>query len=109
RWRSTGARRAPRAASRSGRSPAATTPGLSKLSQDPEVPLPERADVGEVVLQLGDALDPAAEGETAPLAGVDADVLEHAWVDHPGAAHLDPARVTAGKAAGPPPQPPHTL
>src|SRR4051794_41968027 len=78
----------------------------SELRQNPEVPFPERTDVGEVVLQLRDALDPAAEGEARPLLGIDADVLEHTRVDHPGTAHLEPARVAAGGGSPPPPGPP---
>ena len=57
------------------------------------------ADVGDVVAQLRRALEPAAEREPAPLLGVEADVLEHARVDHAGAAHLDPARELARAAA----------
>src|SRR3954462_4051311 len=70
-----------------------------KLVQDPEVPLPQCADVREVVLQLRHPLDPAAEREAAPLLRIDAHVLEHTWVDHPGATHLEPARVAARPAA----------
>ena len=34
-----------------------------KLAEDAEVAVPERANVGEIVPELRDALDPAAEGE----------------------------------------------
>src|SRR5262245_13353881 len=98
--RPTASRRARRAASRSRRSPKATRPGLSKLAQDPQVPLPQRTDVGNVVAELSRALEPAAEREAAPLSGIEPDVREHLGVDHPRAPHLDPARVLARPAPG---------
>src|SRR5258705_5713562 len=101
----TSASRAPRAASRSARIRAATKPELSKLAQDPQVPLPQRTDVGDVVTELRGALEPTAEREPAPLLRVEADVREHLRVDHAGAAHLDPpgelARAATRAAADP--------
>src|SRR5262249_55614108 len=73
----------------------------SELCQDAQVTLPQPADVGKVVLQLGYPLDAAAECEARPLLRVEADVLEHTRIDHAGAAHLEPARVAARAAAGP--------
>src|SRR6185437_1375970 len=70
-----------------------------KLAQDSQVPLPQRADVWDVVAELRGALQPAAEREPAPRLRVEADVLEHARVDHAGAAHLDPAGELARAAA----------
>ena len=67
--------------------------------KDSEVVFPERADLGDVVAELGRPLEAAAESEAAPLLGVDPDVLEHLRVDHPGAPQLDPAGELAHAAA----------
>src|SRR5205814_4555759 len=90
---------APRAGPRSARSRAASSAErASELPQDPEVAFPEQADIGDVVAQLGCALEPAAEREPGPALRVDADVLEHLRIDDAGAAHLDPAGVLARPA-----------
>src|SRR5579871_3372112 len=70
-----------------------------ELPHHSQVALPERPNVGDVVAKLGGALEAHAEGEPAPLLGIEADVLEHPRVDHARAAHLDPAGELAGAAA----------
>ncbi len=57
--------------------------------------------IGELVAQLGSALEAEPEGEAAPLVRVEADVGEHLRVDHAGAADLDPAGPLARGAAFP--------
>src|SRR5262249_11046255 len=100
------ASRARRAACRSRRSRGARRRGrASELPQDAQVAFPEGADVGDVVAELGGALESTAEREAAPLLRVEADVLEDARVDHAGAAHLDPAGELARAAAGSPADP----
>src|SRR5919198_1765958 len=71
-----------------------------KLPQEAEVVVPERADARDAVAELGGALDPHAEREACVLLRVPADELVEIGVDHPRAAHLDPARVLAERAAG---------
>src|SRR3954454_18826311 len=71
----------------------------SELPQNPDVVLPERAQVGEAVTQHGDALDPEPEREALPFVRVEADGAEHIGVDPAGAAHLDPAGLLAHRAA----------
>src|SRR6187455_915756 len=64
---------------------------MSELPQEAQVVVPEEANVGDPVAELGDPLEPEAEREAAPLLGVEPDELEERRVDHAGAAHLDPA------------------
>src|SRR5207245_404640 len=71
----------------------------SKLAQEAQGVFPERPDRRDVVAELRSPLEAAAEGEAAPLVGVEADVREHARIDHPGAAELDPAGPLARRAA----------
>ena len=72
---------------------------IAELPEEPEVVLPEHADVREAVAEHGDPLEPAAEREAGDLLRVVADVLEDVRVDDAGAAHLDPAGVPADAAA----------
>src|SRR5207247_10085596 len=70
----------------------------SELPQEAQVVVPERPDAGDTVPQLSRPLDPHAEREARVLLGAPADELVEIRVDHPRAAHLDPARLLAGRA-----------
>src|SRR5438270_1160405 len=82
---------------RSGRRRSASTRRpASELLQEAHVVLEEQAQVGNAVLEHGDALDPHPEGEALDALGVVAlHVAEHVWVHHPRAQDLDPARALA--------------
>src|SRR5829696_7472425 len=73
----------------------------SELPRQSEVVLPEHPDVRDAVAKHRDPLEAEPEGEPRDVLGVVADVHEHVRVDESGAAHLDPARVLARRAAGP--------
>src|SRR6266576_2309598 len=62
-----------------------------ELPQYAQVVLEQRADVWDVELDHGAAVEAEAEGEAAPLLGVDADVAQHLGVDHAAAEDLHPA------------------
>src|SRR5439155_14255105 len=103
RWpsRSSGALRARRSERRPGRTRGASRAGrASELLQEPDVVLPEHADVREAVAEHEDPLEAPAEREAGHFLRVVADRLEHVRVDHPGTADLDPALVLANAAAG---------
>src|SRR6185436_1902590 len=70
----------------------------SELLQNPQIVLEQRPDVRHVVLDHGHAIESQAEGEAAPLLGVDADVAQHLRVNHPAAEDLHPAGLRAGAA-----------
>src|SRR6476620_799404 len=69
-----------------------------ELRAEPHVSLNDVVHVAHPVAQHERALDAQAEGEAGVAVGVDAARGEHAAVDHAAAAHLDPARATAGAA-----------
>src|SRR5579875_1367023 len=74
----------------------------SELLQEANVVVVEQAQVGDAVLEHGDALDAHAEGEALHPVGVVAvvlDVGEHVGIDHPGTEDLDPRRALAQRAA----------
>ena len=58
----------------------------------------EQAEVGDAILQVGDALDTHAEGVAAVLLGVDAAELQHVGIDHTTAKDLNPAGMLAESA-----------
>src|SRR3954470_9606317 len=76
-----------------------TSAPSSELPQEAKVVVPERADAGDRVTQLRRPLDAHAEREAGVLLGAPADELVEVRGDHAGAAHLDPARVLADRAA----------
>src|SRR5918994_7380153 len=76
-----------------------TSGRASELLQQPQVVLPEGADVGQAVPQQPNSLQPPAECEARDLLRVVPDELEDVRVDRPGPADLDPARVLADPAA----------
>src|SRR5579859_5382917 len=70
-----------------------------ELLQEAQVGFVEQPDVVHVVLQHRHPLDPEAPGIAIPLRRVDAAVAQHLRVNHPAAADLKPALVTAALAA----------
>src|SRR6516162_6114352 len=70
-----------------------------ELAQKAQVVGLEEPHVVHAVAQHGDALDAQAEGEAAINRRVVADAAQHTRVHHPGAAHLQPARILADAAA----------
>ena len=67
--------------------------------QEAGVVLGEHAEVGDAVLQVGDALHAHAEGIAAVDRRVDAALLQHVGVDHTAAQNLYPAGVLAEATA----------
>src|ERR1043165_9350801 len=78
----------------------AAMPLHSELLQHAQIVLEQRPDVGDVELEHRNAVDAEAEGEAAPLLGVDADVAQHLRVHHAAAEDLHPAGLRTGAAAG---------
>src|SRR4051794_914095 len=77
---------------------------ISELAQEADVVLPQQPDVRQPVAEQRDPLEPEPEREARHLLGVvavGADELVQLRVDHPRAAHLDPAGVLAHGAAAP--------
>ena len=73
--------------------------GCFELFEETGVVLGEHTEVGDAVLQVGDALDAHAEGIARVFLGVDAAELEHVGVDHTAAEDLHPAGVLAEATA----------
>src|SRR2546423_4071198 len=63
----------------------------SELAQEPDVVLPEQADVVDRVQEHGDPLRSHTEREAAHLVGVVTAVSEHGGMHHAGAHDLEPA------------------
>src|SRR5579864_7737310 len=72
--------------------------GSSKLLQEPQVGFVEETDVVDVVLEHRHPLDAESPGVAVPIGRVDAAVAKDLRMDHPAAAHLEPALVTAALA-----------
>src|SRR5437762_1572321 len=66
-----------------------------ELPQEAHVVLQEEAEVGDVVLEHRQPVQPGAEGKAGIVFRVDAAVAEHLRVDHPGAQDLQPAALAA--------------
>src|SRR5229473_2015227 len=73
---------------------------ISELLQHPQIVLEQRPDIRNVELDQGAAIQAEAEGEAAPLLGIDADVAQYLGMDHAAAEDLHPAGLGAGAAAG---------
>ena len=65
------------------------------VAQPADVGFEERPQVGDAVLQHGDALDAHAPGEALPLARIDAAVRQHARMHHAAAEDLQPVAAVA--------------
>jgi len=70
------------------------------LLQEPEIVVPEVADVVDAEAQHGDALHAEAEGEAGKARGVVAAITQHVGMHHPAAADLQPT-AAAHPAASP--------
>src|SRR5512144_3005063 len=64
--------------------------GEAVVTQPAQVGFEEGAQVGNAVLKHADPLQPHAEGEALPAAGIDAAVLQHPGTDHAAAEDLEP-------------------
>src|SRR3546814_6274554 len=71
-----------------------------ELLQEPHVVVEERTQVVDTVTQHREALDAEAEGETAVLLRVDADVAQYARMDHAAAQPFQPTGRTVGLLPG---------
>src|SRR5438094_1906607 len=70
----------------------------SELPQKADVVLQEQAEVGNVVLEHRQPLQPRAERKAGIVFRVDVAVAKHLRVDHPGAQDLQPAALAAAAA-----------
>src|SRR5262249_28859766 len=75
-------------------------PLVRELLQKSQVVLVEQPDVFHLIPQDRDALDADAPGEAGVLFRVVPDCLEDGGVHHAAAAHFDPPRALAHRAAG---------
>src|SRR5207249_2735378 len=73
----------------------------SELLQKPHVVLEEQAEVGDVVLEHYQPVQPGTEGEAGIVVGVDTAVAEHLRMDHPGPQDLQPAALAAAATRAP--------
>ena len=66
-----------------------------ELLREADVAGEHLAEVADAVALLGHAVDAEAEGEAAPLLGIDAAVAQDVRVDHAAAAELEPVAARA--------------
>src|SRR5437899_3281216 len=66
-----------------------------EVPQEAHVVLQEEAEVGDVVLEHRQPVQPGAEGKAGIALGVDATIAKHLWVHHPRAEDLQPAALAA--------------
>src|SRR5437899_2485725 len=69
-----------------------------ELPQEAHIVLQEQAEVGDVVLEHRQAVQPGTEGKAGIVFWVDAAIPKHLRVDHAGAQDLQPAALTAAAA-----------
>src|SRR6266542_560688 len=75
------------------------SPLPGELLEEPDVALPQQADVGDAEADHGESVVPHPESEPRVALGVVAHVLQHPRVHHPRPGGLDPAGVAARPAA----------
>src|SRR5688572_19962942 len=71
-----------------------------ELAQEAHVVVEEAAQVVDAIAQHREALDAEAEGEAGVAFRIDADVAQHARMDHAAAEHFQPARAAIGLLPG---------
>src|SRR3984893_8156828 len=73
----------------------------SELPQKAHIVVQEQAEIGDVVLQHRQPVQPGAEGEARIVLRVDAAVAKHLRMHHPGAEDFQPAALAAATAGAP--------
>src|SRR6266550_1190996 len=73
----------------------------SELPQEADIVLEEQAEVGDVVLEHRQAVQPGAEGKAGIVVRVDAAVAEYLRMDHARAQDLQPAALAASTTRSP--------